>query len=52
MVIDTGTIIGIIIALLGAMTVMGLFWKENIRLTKQVRFLQVTLRDEKRKSNG
>lgn len=52
MVIDTGTIIGIIIALLGAITVMGLFWKENIRLAKQVRFLQVTLRDEKRKSNG
>jgi ABC-type cobalamin transport system permease subunit len=52
MVIDTGTIIGIVIALLGAITVMGLFWQENIRLSKEVRRLQVALRDERRKSNG
>jgi hypothetical protein len=52
MVIDTGTVIGIIIALLGAITVMGLFWQENIRLSKEIRRLQVALRDERRKSNG
>lgn len=52
MVIDTGTIIAIVIALLGAITVMGLFWEENIRLGKEVRRLQVALRDERRKSNG
>lgn len=52
MVIDTGTTIGIIIALLGAMAMMGLFWRENIRLTKEVRRLQVALRDERKKVNG
>jgi ABC-type cobalamin transport system permease subunit len=52
MVLDTGTTIGIIIALLGAIGMMGLFWSENIRLTKEVRRLQVALRDERRKDNG
>lgn len=52
MILDTGTVIGIIIALLGAITVMGLFWQENIRLSKEVRRLQVALRDERRKVNG
>jgi hypothetical protein len=52
MLIDNGTVLGIIIALLGAMTVMGLFWRENIRLAKEVRRLQVALRDERRKVNG
>jgi hypothetical protein len=52
MLIDNGTALGIIIALLGAMTVMGLFWRENISLTKEVRRLQVALRDERRIKNG
>ena len=52
MVLDNGTTLGIIIALLGAITVMGLFWQENVRLTKEVRRLQVALRDERRKVNG
>jgi len=47
MVIDTGTITAIIIALLGSLSVMGLFWKENIQLQKKVRILQVSLRDER-----
>ena len=47
MVIDTGTMAAIIIALLGSLSVMGLFWRENIQLQKKVRILQVTLRDER-----
>jgi hypothetical protein len=49
MVLDTGTMIGMIIALVGSLSVMGLFWKENIQLQKKVRILQVALRDERRK---
>jgi len=49
MTLDTGTIIAIIIALLGSLSVMGLFWRENIQLQKKVRTLQVALRDERRK---
>jgi hypothetical protein len=49
MVLDTGTMIGIIIALVGSLSVMGLFWRENIQLQKKVRILQVALRDERRK---
>jgi len=52
MLLDNGTIIGIMIALLGAMTVMCLFWRENISLTREVRRLQVALRDERRNNNG
>ena len=52
MLIDNGTVLGIIIALLGAMSVMGLFWRENILLTKEIRRLQVSLRDERKKVNG
>jgi undecaprenyl pyrophosphate phosphatase UppP len=48
MVIDTGTMAGIIIALAGSMAVMILFWKENIQLQKKVRNLQLALRDERR----
>jgi len=39
MILDTGTMIAIIIALAGSVTVMGLFWRENIFLQKQVRKL-------------
>jgi hypothetical protein len=49
MVLDTGTMIGMIIALVGSLSVMGLFWRENIQLQKKVRILQVALRDERRK---
>jgi hypothetical protein len=49
MYLDTGTIIGITIALAGSLAVMGLFWRENIYLQKKVRILQVALRDERRK---
>ena len=49
MALDTGTMIGIIIALAGSISVMGLFWRENIHLQKKVRILQVALRDERRK---
>jgi len=52
MVLDNGTTLGIIIALLGSMTVMGLFWRENILQSKEIRRLQVALRDERRKVNG
>jgi hypothetical protein len=49
MILDTGTLIGITIALGGSITVMMLFWRENVMLTKRVRELQVALRDERRK---
>jgi hypothetical protein len=39
MILDTGTMIAIIIALAGSMTVMCLFWRENIFLQKQIRKL-------------
>jgi ABC-type cobalamin transport system permease subunit len=38
-ILDTGTLIGIVIALAGSITVMGLFWRENIFLQKQIREL-------------
>jgi hypothetical protein len=47
MIIDEGTILGIIIALIGSLTVIGLFWKENISLQRQV---QALLQEEK--NNG
>jgi len=43
-------LLAIIIALLGSITVMCLFWKQNIALTKEVRRLQIALRDERRKN--
>jgi hypothetical protein len=49
MILDTGTLIGIVIALAGSLSVMGLFWRENIHLQKKVRALQVALRDERRR---
>jgi hypothetical protein len=42
-------LLAIIIALLGCLTVMGLFWKQNIALQKEVRRLQVALRSERLK---
>jgi len=46
MILDTGTMIAIIIALAGSITVMGLFWRENMFLQQQIRKLL------KEKNNG
>ena len=42
-------ILAIIIALLGCLTVMFLFWKQNQELHREIRRLQLTLRDERNK---
>jgi hypothetical protein len=47
MLLDTGTIIGITIALAGSLGVMIAFWQRNIQLEKEVRRLQVALRTER-----
>lgn len=47
MILDTGTLIGIVIALAGSLTVMGLFWKQNIAQQKEIRRLQIVLRTER-----
>jgi hypothetical protein len=36
-ILDTGTLIAIIIALGGSITVMCLFWRENVFLQKEIR---------------
>jgi hypothetical protein len=46
MILDTGTMLAIIIALAGSITVMGLFWRENIFLQQQIKKLL------KEKDNG
>ena len=38
-------ILAIIIALLGCLTVMCLFWKQNIAQQKEIRRLQIAVRD-------
>mgnify|MGYP000203261199 CR=1 FL=1 len=40
MVLDTGTLIAITIALAGSVTVMCLFWKQNIQMQREIRRLQ------------
>ena len=45
MILDNGTIIAIIIALGGSITVMCLFWKQNIAQQKEIRRLQIAVRD-------
>jgi hypothetical protein len=49
MILDTGTLIAIVIALGGSVTVMCLFWKQNIEQQKEIRRLQIALRDERNK---
>jgi len=49
MILDTGTLIAIVIALGGSLTVMCLFWKQNIEQHKEIRRLQIALRDERNK---
>ena len=49
MILDTGTLVAIVIALAGSITVMCLFWKQNIEQQKEIRRLQLALRDERNK---
>jgi hypothetical protein len=44
MILDTGTLIAIVIALAGSITVMCLFWKQNIEQQKEIRRLRMELR--------
>jgi hypothetical protein len=44
MILDTGTLLAIIIALAGSITVMCLFWKQNIAQEKEIRRLRNELR--------
>ena len=44
MILDTGTLIAIVIALAGSLTVMCLFWKQNIAQQKEIRRLRNELR--------
>ncbi len=44
MILDTGTLIAITIALAGSVTVMCLFWKQNIEQQKEIRRLRNELR--------
>jgi len=50
MLLDTGTLIAIVIALAGSLTMMGLFWKQNIEQQKEIRRLQIALRATRTKS--
>ena len=43
-------LIAIIIALVGCVSVMILFWRQNIALTKEIRRLQIALRNERKKN--
>jgi len=49
MILDTGTLIGITIALAGSLFVMCVFWKQNIAQQKEIRRLQIALRSERLK---
>jgi len=49
MILDTGTLIAIVIALAGSLTVMCLFWKQNIEQQREIRRLQILLRTERLK---
>ena len=44
MILDNGTVLAIIIALGGSLTVMCLFWKQNIAQQKEIRRLRNELR--------
>jgi hypothetical protein len=49
MILDTGTLIAIVIALSTSLGMMIAFWKHNIKLEKEIRRLQVALRTERLK---
>jgi hypothetical protein len=49
MILDTGTMIAITIALAGSVGMMIAFWNQNVQLQKEIRRLQVVLRTERLK---
>ena len=49
MILDTGTLIAIVIALGGSLSMMLIFWKQNVEQHKEIRRLQIALRDERKK---
>jgi hypothetical protein len=49
MILDNGTLIAIVIALAGSLSMMLLFWKQNIAQQKEIRRLQIVLRTERLK---
>ena len=49
MILDNGTLIAIVIALVGSFSMMLLFWKQNVEQHKEIRRLQLALRDERKK---
>jgi hypothetical protein len=49
MILDTGTLIAITIALAGSVGMMIAFWNQNVQLQKEIRRLQVVLRTERLK---
>jgi hypothetical protein len=49
MILDTGTLIAITIALAGSVGMMIAFWKQNVEQHKEIRRLQVALRTERLK---
>jgi hypothetical protein len=49
MILDNGTLIAIVIALAGSLSMMLLFWKQNVEQQKEIRRLQVALRTERLK---
>jgi hypothetical protein len=49
MILDTGTLIAIVIALAGSLGMMLAFWNQNVQLQKEIRRLQIVLRTERLK---
>ncbi len=49
MILYNGTLIAIVIALAVALSMMLVFWKQNIAQQKEIRRLQVALRTERLK---
>jgi hypothetical protein len=49
MILDTGTMIAITIALAGSVGMMIAFWNQNVQLQKEIRRLQIALRTERLK---
>jgi uncharacterized integral membrane protein len=47
MILDNETLIAIVIALTGSLSMMIAFWQRNVKLEKEIRRLQVTLRTER-----
>ena len=44
MILDNGTLIAIVIALARSLGMMIAFWQRNVKLEKEIRRLQITLR--------